>query len=347
MSTLADVARLAHVSPATVSRFLSGRQIRAAAAVQQAIDTLGYSPNAIAQSLKSGRTGNIGVVVPDISNPYFASVVKGIDVVSRERGYNLLLCNTDDSARRQDQALEALIGVVDALILTPAIDSDVVPAALARETGPLVLLDREFAERLPCDTVLVDNVGGARQAATYLAQIGHRDLGIISGPLTSTPGRLRHDGFLQGLRESGITVAEEKIYIGDFREMGGYVGMKHLLAEEPPTAVFVANNLMAMGALRACKESGVRIPHDLSFISFDDLELANLLEPAITTVSRQSTHEGALAMSLLAQRLEGQSSQPPRRCVLETRLSLRASCAAPSRGLASGSLVARSGSTAS
>ncbi|HWF50510.1 MAG TPA: LacI family DNA-binding transcriptional regulator [Solirubrobacteraceae bacterium] len=347
MSTLADVARLAQVSPATVSRFLSGRKIRAAEAVQQAIDTLGYSPNAIAQSLKSGRTGNIGVIVPDISNPYFASVVKGIDVVSRERAYNLLLCNTDDSARRQDQALEALIGVVDALILTPAIDSDVVPAALARDTGPLVLLDREFAERLPCDTVLVDNVGGARQAATYLAQIGHRDLGIISGPLTSTPGRLRHDGFLQGLRESGITVAEEKIYIGDFREMGGYVGMKHLLAEEPPTAVFVANNLMAMGALRACKESGVRIPHDLSFISFDDLELANLLEPAITTVSRQSTHEGALAMSLLAQRLEGQSSQPPRRCVLETRLSLRDSCAAPSRGLASGSWVARSGSTAS
>jgi LacI family transcriptional regulator len=329
MTTIADVARLAGVSPATVSRFLSGRSIRQPEAVQRAVDELGYSPNAIAKSLKSGRTGNVGVIVPDISNPYFASAVKGIDMEARERSYNLFLCNSDDSRVRQDQALEALLSVVDGLILTPSIESGPPPASLARHAGPVVLLDREFSEPLTCDTVLADNIGGAKQAARYLSEIGHRRIGVISGPLTSTPGRQRHKGFLQGLTESGIEIEDQNTYVGDFREVGGYVGMKHLLSGEPPTAVFVANNLMAIGALRACKESGLHVPRDLSFVSFDDLQVATLLEPAITTVGRQPTNEGALAMSLLAQRLEGDSLSEPQRCVLETRLAVRESCAAP------------------
>jgi LacI family transcriptional regulator len=332
MTTIADVARLAGVSPATVSRFLSGRSVRAATAVQEAVNELGYSPNAIAKSLKSGRTGNIGVIVPDISNPYFAAAVRGIDMASRELAYNLFLCNSDDSRRREDQALDALVGVVDGLILTPAIESGPPPAALVRHRGPLVLLDREFTEPLDCDTVLADNVGGARQAARYLAEIGHKRIGVISGPLTSTPGRMRHDGFIEGLTESDIEMDELNVYIGDFREMGGYVGMKQLLSGEPPTAVFVANNMMAIGALRACKETNVRVPQDLSFVSFDDLDVGTLLEPAITTVGRQPAHEGAVAMSLLAERLEGENPETPQRCVLETHLSVRDSCAAPSRG---------------
>lgn len=332
MTTIADVARLAGVSPATVSRFFSGRPIRAEAAVRNAIDELGYSPNAIAKSLKSGRTGNVGVIIPDISDPYFASAVKGIDMESRERGYNLFLCNSDDGRERQDQALVALLGVVDGLILTPSIESGPPPASLARHACPLVLLDREFSEPVDCDTVTVDNLAGAKQAARYLVEIGHRRIGVISGPLTSTPGRLRHEGFIQGLTESSIELEDQNVFVGDFREMDGYIGMKHVLSGLPPTAVFVANNLMAIGALRACKESGLRVPSDLSFVSFDDLEVGTLLEPAITTVGRHPTQEGALAMSLLAQRLEGDSFDAPRRCVLETRLSVRDSCAAPSSG---------------
>jgi DNA-binding LacI/PurR family transcriptional regulator len=313
-----------------VSRFLSGHSIRSAPAVRQAIEELGYSPNAIAKSLKSGRTGNIGVIVPDISDPYFAAAVKGIDLESRERSYNLFLCNSDDSRRRQEQSLDALLGVVDGLIMTPAIDSGPAPASLARHTGPLVLLDREFTDTLSCDTVLVDNVSGAKQAAQYLIEIGHRRIGMISGPLTSTPGRLRHDGFFQALSESNVEIEGQHFFVGDFREMDGYIGMKHLLSNgEPPTAVFVANNLMAIGALRACKESRVRVPQDLSFVSFDDFDVATLLDPAITTVGREPVKEGALAMSLLAQRLEGENVEAARRCVLETRLSVRDSCASP------------------
>src|SRR5579859_6078620 len=190
MTTISDVARRAGVSTATVSRYLSGRSVRTGEAIQRAIDELAYAPSAIAQSLKSGRTGNIGVVVPDITNPYFAAAVRGIGVASRAGGYHLLLYNTDDNADEQTYALEALHGVIDGLILTPAINCDVVPDALTRHAGPIVLLDREFATPIACDVVLVDNFGGARQAAQYIAHIGHRTVAMISGPLTCTPGRL-------------------------------------------------------------------------------------------------------------------------------------------------------------
>lgn len=331
MTSIGDVAKRAGVSAATVSRYLSGQTIRSSGAVERAIAELGYSPSAIARSLKSGFTRNIGVVIPDITNPFFASVVKGIEEGSRDQSYNLLLCNTDEIADRQDRMLRTLLGLVDALILTPALESVEVPDALRRHAVPVVLLDREFGEELGFDSVLVDNEGGARQAATYLAQIGHERIGVISGPLGTTPGRLRHQGFLAGMEEAHLTVEPGLTVVGDFREIGGYVGMKSLLAATPPTAVFVANNLMAMGALRACKESGVVIPSDLSFVSFDDLELGNLLEPAITTISRSAIGQGALAMSLLAERLSGEAPVEPRKCVLEARLTVRDSCVAVPR----------------
>ena len=331
MTSIGEVAKLAGVSAATVSRHLSGQRIRSSDTVERAIAELGYSPSAIARSLKSGLTRNIGVIIPDITNPFFASVVKGIEEGSRDQSYNLLLCNTDEVADRQDRMLRTLLGLVDALILTPAIESVEVPDALRRHEVPVVLLDREFGEELGFDSVLVDNAGGARQAATYLAQIGHERIGVISGPLESTPGRLRHEGFLAGMEEAQLTTEPGLTVVGDFREIGGYVGMKSLLAADPPTAVFVANNLMAMGALRACKEAGVVIPSDLSFVSFDDLELGNLLEPAITTISRSAIAQGALAMSLLAERLSGEAPVEARKCVLEARLTVRDSCIAVPR----------------
>ena len=328
-ATITDVARVAGVSPATVSRFLSGQNIRQAEAVWRAVEELGYAPNRLARSLKSGRTRNIGVVVPDITNPFFGAVVKGIESTSSEEAYNLLLCNTDEDAERQDHLLKTLVGAVDALILAPAIESPNAPEALTHHRRvPVVLLDREFGDGDRYDSVLVDNVGGAQQATRYLTDLGHRNIAVVSGPLTSTPGRQRHEGVVEGMREAGLTLDAELVELGDFRETGGYLAMKSLLGRSSMTAVFVANNLMAAGALRACKEVGVRIPEQLSFVCFDDLELGELLEPAITSVSRPTAAQGALAMSLLLERLDGDAAdREPRRCVMETRLSVRDSCA--------------------
>jgi DNA-binding LacI/PurR family transcriptional regulator len=324
MAKIHDVAERAGVSPATVSRYLSGRTVRSADAIAEAVRALEYSPSAIARSLKSGVTRNIGVVVPDIANPFFASAVKGIEKASRNEAYNIFLANSDESAERQDEILQTLVGMVDALIVTPAIEYAEVPAGLARHEVPVVLLDREWREDHGFDSVVVDNFGGARQAVRHLAQLGHTRIATIAGPLESTPGRLRYEGFIEAVRAAGLEEGPELVHRGDFRETSGYLGLKALLGlSPPPTAVFAANNLMAVGALRACKEAGLRLPHDLSFVSFDDLELGELLTPAITSISRPTTEQGELAMSLLSERLNGNALSPARRCVLETRLSVR------------------------
>jgi LacI family transcriptional regulator len=325
------VARAAGVSRATVSRFLNGRRVRARAAVESAITETGFSLNHTARSLKSGQTRSIGVVVPDVSNPFFAQAVRGIEVSSRDDRYNIFLCNTDESAARQEEVLDSLIGRVDAVILAPATESTAVPRALDVMRVPVVLLDREFADRSLYDSVLVDNEGGAEAAARYLAQLGHRRIALVSGPLSATPGRTRHEGFLRALQAEGIAVPADYLCIGDFRELSGYLAAKSLInLDEPPTALFVANNLMAVGALKALRESRVRVPDDLSFVSFDELELGELLEPRLTTVTRPTVEQGALAASLLAERLRGEAPASPRRCVLETRLSVRESCSPPS-----------------
>lgn len=325
MAKIHDVAKRAGVSPATVSRYLGGKTVRSAEAIAEAVTALDYSPSAIARSLKSGVTRNIGVVVPDITNPFFASAVKGIEEGSRDQAYNIFLANSDESAERQNQILTTFVGMVDALIVTPAIESADVPEALARHEVPVVLLDREWGEDQGFDSVVVDNEGGAKQVVRHLAQLGHERVAIIAGPLDSTPGRLRHQGFAEGVKLAGLDSDPSLLQMGDFRETSGYLGLKTLLSlDRPPTAVFVANNLMAIGALRACKEAGIRLPADLSFVSFDDLHLGDLLKPTITTVSRPTTEQGALAMSLLIERLTGQAdSSGRRRCVLETRLSVR------------------------
>jgi LacI family transcriptional regulator len=324
------VARVAGVSRATVSRFLNGKRVRAEAEIEAAIAETGFTPNHMAQSLKSGRTRSIGVVVPDVANPFFAQAVRGIEVSSRDDRYNIFLCNTDESAARQDEVLDSLIGRVDAVLLIPATESRSVPRALQVMRVPVVLLDREFAEQDLYDTVLVDNEAGAEAACDYLVQLGHLRIGLISGPLSASPGRTRHEGFLNAMRTRGVEIRPEYVHIGDFREQSGYVAAKTLVGlPQPPTALFVANNLMAIGALKALRESRLRIPEDISFVSFDEFAIGELLEPKLTTVSRSAMEQGALAASLLAERLSGQGPTAPRRCVLEPQLFVRDSCCPP------------------
>lgn len=329
--TIDDVAHAAGVSRATVSRFLNGKRVRARSAIESAISETGFSLNHTARSLKSGRTRSIGVVVPDVANPFFAHAVRGIEVSLREDRHNIFLCNTDESAARQEEVLDSLIGRVDAIILAPATESTSVPRALDLMRVPVVLLDREFADHSLYDSVLVDNEGGAAAVARYLAQLGHRRVAMISGPISATPGRTRHEGFLRAAEAEGLVIPPDYRCIGDFRELSGYLAAKVLVAlPQPPTALFVANNLMAVGALKALREARVRIPDDLSFVSFDELELGELLEPRLTTVTRPTVEQGAIAASLLAERLRGEAPESPRRCVLETQLSVRESCSRPS-----------------
>ena len=326
-ATIGDVARRAGVSTTTVSRFLGGQQVRAADLIRAAVADLDYRPSPAARSLRSGRTRSIAVVVPDVTNPFFAAVVKGAEAVARRDDYHLFLSNTDEDVDREAAVLADLVGRVDGAILAPTVESDDAPLRAHQAGLPLVFLDREIEGSAMFDAVLVDNGGGSRQVAEHILDLGHRRIAIVNGTMHSTPGRQRREAFLDALKVAEPQVHEEH---GDFREQGGYQAVMRLLAlEHPPTAIFVTNNLMTVGALRALHDLGVRVPDELSIVGFDDLDLAQLLMPPLTVVERPMEEQGALAMRLLLRRLRESDDVQARRIVLETKLVVRGSTARP------------------
>ena len=329
-ATIKDVAARAGVSTATVSRYLNGGHVRQARRIDEAIEALAFRPNQLARSLKSGSTRTIGVLVPDISNPFFADVVKGVESVMRAGEYSLLLCNTDENVERERTVISLLLQKqVDGILMAPATEWSDAPLMLRARRVPVVLIDRRI-EAEDFDVVLVDNVNGSAQAAEYLVSLGHERIAMVSGPLDTTPGRERYEGFLQGLRATGRELDERYLQVADFREDGGYQAALRLLAVRPaPTALFVSNNLMSIGALRAIHNLGIHIPQEMSFVGFDDLALAELTHPPLTVISRPSTEQGVLAMRLLKFRMEDTAEATPRKIVLETRLTVRGSCAGP------------------
>lgn len=333
--TINDVAIRAGVSTATVSRYMAGEKIRAEAAVRRAVEELGYRPAIAARSLRSGIHYVVAMVVPDITNPYFASVVKGVESVFRSTPYNIFVCNSDESPETEEQVLLEAMNRVDGIILAPTTEQDVTPLQLLERGLPLVFIDRELSGG-DLDSVLVDNVGGARTATRHLIDLGHTDIAIISGPLNTTPGRGRYDGYLMELCRAGIEAPEAYRRVANFRESSGYEAMEQLLKlEQPPTAVFCANNLMTMGALKALQANHVAIGDEMSIIGFDDLDMASLLNPPLTVIDRPAVEQGAIAARLLLKSFANNEADVPserQRIVLPTQLIERESCRAPRRG---------------
>jgi LacI family transcriptional regulator len=335
MTNIQEVARAAGVSTATVSRFLSGQPVRSGEAIQRAVQTLGYSPSVVARSLKSGRHGSIGVIVPDITNPFFSALVKGINQEARAAGYQVILGNSDEDAPQEEALLAALTPRTDGIIIAPLVEGDLSLVGLEESLTPVVLVDRDITFATRFDRVLVDNLSGARQAVEHLAALGHRAIAHIGGPLGSTPGRARHEGFVASMEEMGLPVRQDLIRTSDFREEGGRESMIHLWNQpNRPTAVFVANNLMTIGALNALHDLGVRVPDDISIVGFDDLALAGLLNPPLTVIRRPDIEQGAASARLLLARLEqdldsAESLARSHRITLPVQLVVRGSTAAP------------------
>jgi LacI family transcriptional regulator len=317
------------VSPATVSRYLRGQRVRADDAIRAAIKEWDYWPTAAARSLRSGVHYAIAVVVPDITNPFFAALVKGIESVFQAGPYSVLLANTDESSELEDTLLADLVRRVDGIILAPATEQGETPLHV-REAGlPVVFVDREL-KGASFDSILVDNVDGGRQAARHLLDLGHRRIAMISGPLNTTPGRGRYEGFVAELEDHGVELDEEYCMVADFREKGGYDAMLHLLAlKERPTAVFAANNFMTIGALRALHSMRVQVPGEMSIVGFDDLDLAAVLRPPLTIIDRPMAQQGVLAARLLLTRLIDHSTEESQRVVLPVRIIERGSTAPP------------------
>ena len=330
-STIKRVADRAGVSIATVSRTFAdppsvSDELRVR--VHEAARALNYRASRAARTLRVGISQAVGVVIPDLQNPFFTGVVRGIDLVLQAAGYTLLLSNADEDAARERRILETLQAEgVAGIIFVPINGSR---GMYRRSLAPpihTVAVDR-LPSDLDADLVTVDNIEGTRTGVAHLLAIGHRDVALLNGPSRHSTAIEREQGYEQALGAAGLSVRSELVYRGDFREGGGYEGMKALLAmRRRPRAVFVANNLMTLGALRALHEAGIRIPDEIALVGFDDVPWATSLNPPLTAVSQPSQEIGSAAADLLLDRL-AQPERAVRHLILRTQLVVRASCGA-------------------
>ncbi len=337
MTTIRDVAHAAGVSITTVSHVINGTRFvseEVVAQVRQAMDDLGYRPNVLARSLRSGKTRTIGLMLPDSSNLFFAEVSRVIEDVSFQNGYSLIICNTDDNPLKEKSYLNTLIEKqVDGILFISASSTSLNIQSIAQSGPPVVVVDREFDD-LQADTVLVDNQLGGYLAGRHLIQLGHRHVACISGPSDLNPSADRLIGFRKAFSQAGISVDERLFLRGDFRYQSGERCLHELLDLHLPfTAIFVCNDMMAIGAIKAAHNLKINIPGDISIIGFDDIPLAEAISPSLTTIAQPYTEMATAATQLLLQRLQEsrQHQKPglPQRIVLQPGLLVRESCAPP------------------
>lgn len=334
--TQRDVARAAGVSQAIVSYVLN--DVRTVSILPETrervlatIADLGYIPNNSARGLRTRKTFTIAAVIPDITNPYYPEFIRGIQDTARVHDYDVLAFNTDGERDIELASLEAARrNRVDGVIVTPffVTVADLMP--LLREGTP-VTLQQDLPEdvippNLPLDLVSISGEDAARAVVSYLIDRGHTRIGMISGRVATPPREGRVRGYRRALEEHHVPLEEVLVRGGDFTEAGGHEAMRELLAMSPrPTAVFAANDLMAMGALLACRELGVRVPEDIALAGFDDIPAAKLVHPPLTTLNQHSHATGRRAAELLLSRIDGTHSGPTRREVLDFDLVPRSS----------------------
>jgi len=323
------VAKRAGVSTATVSHVINETRFvsdELKARVYQAMRELNYRPDAIARSLRRRRTHNIGMIVPDIAHPFLAEVARGVEDRGFELGYNVILCDSAGDLEREADYIDLLLEKkADGIVFVAAGESSNHIRDLIEQGVPVVVCDRELPE-VEVDTVIADNMKSGYQATQHLIELGHRRIGCIAGPEELNISSKRLQGYKAALEQHGIPLREELIIQGDFRYRGGYEATRQLLTmDEPPTAIFASNDLMAIGAICAASELKLRIPQDVAIIGCDDIALASFTNPRLTTVAQPKREMGAIAVEMLVERIKDKDSLPARR-VLPTALVLRDSC---------------------
>jgi LacI family transcriptional regulator len=324
---MADVAALADVSTATVSRVLTNRPGVGDSTRQRVLDAverLGYRPNAVARSLRVESTYTLGLVIGDIENPFFTELARAVEDAASAHGYSLILGNADEDAARQERYVDVLLNRrVDGLLVVPAVaQSDAIGLAV-RQRAPIVFVDRELPG-IDVPVVRSDGHAAMHELVEHLLSLGHRRIALISGPEQASTGMERLAAFRETLGVAGVPLPVAYVRHGDFQEASGETEMAALLAlETPPTAVIAADNLMALGALRVIRRYALRIPDDIALASFDDSPWFELLDPPLTAIAQPTKELGALAVTTLLELMDRHSA--PSRS-LPCRLVARASC---------------------
>jgi LacI family transcriptional regulator len=333
-----DIAKMARVSLGTVSNVLNNSAVVRDSLRKRVLDAVkatGYQPSQLARGLRRVKTNVIGMIIPDITNPFFPAVVRGAEDVAFSNGHRLILCNTDNDHSKELVHLKELRTYLPAgLIVIPSNFSDLTAQAESyRQSGTGVVCIDRLPKDWSGDTVTVDNEGGAYNATRYLVRMQHTRLAVITGPMHLTNAKQRLGGFRRALKESNLHVAPDYVQKTTFDKHGGYSKTLVLLRLNPrPTAIFAGNDMIALGALLAIREAGLRCPQDISIMGFDDLDLAEMTNPALSSVSQSGYQLGTTAARILLDRIQGDTG-PAKHFILETSLKLRDSISPPAPSL--------------
>jgi DNA-binding LacI/PurR family transcriptional regulator len=335
MANMKDIARIAGVSLGTVSHVLNDTaRVREPMRkrVLDAVQAAEYQPSQLARGLRKVKTNVIGMIIPDITNPFFPAVVRGAEDLAFSNGYRLILCNTDNDHSKELVHLNELRTYLPAgLIVIPSNFSDLTAQAESyRRAGTGVVCIDRLPKNWDGDTVTANNEEGAYNATQSLLQMQHSQIAMITGPLHLTNAKERVDGFMRAMKEARLPVAPEYVQETTFDKHGGYSKTLVLLRLIPrPTAIFAGNDMIALGCLLALRHAGLRCPQDISIMGFDDLDLAETTNPSLSSVSQSGYQLGTTAARILLDRMQGDNG-PAKHIVLGTSLKIRDSSAPPS-----------------
>jgi LacI family transcriptional regulator len=329
--TIRDVAKLASVAPITVSRVVNGLpgvNQSTRERVNKAIAELNYVPNAMAKSLRSRQTCTIALVLTDITNPFWTTIARGVEDTAAQKGYNVIFCNTDEDLEKEAKYINILLQRrVDGIIIAASSDDRRPLLSLKRHNVPLVLIDRKI-NGFNVDVVRSDSKEGARLLTQHLINLGYDRIAMLAGPSKVFTSRERLDGYLEALQKNGIPIDDNLIKEGMYEEDGGFQFVKELLDRvSPPTAIVAANLSIAIGALRALREAGLRVPEDVGLVCFDDLPQASLIYPFLTVWAQRPYAMGVAAAELLLTRMTSKARRHKiREIIIDADLIIRKSC---------------------
>ena len=331
-ATLRDVARRAGVASSTISRYLNGSlelPSPTRSRVKAAIAELHYRPNALARSLQAGRSHILGLIVPDLSNPFFTSVADAAVAAAYREGYSILLCATGNDPKREAHYVNLLVaGQLDGLIYLGAHRRNSALEAMRRTELPIIIVDEEI-ESVAGGRLFVDNRRGGYLATEHLLHLGHRNIAFIGGEADLLTTVERRRGYEDAMLERGLTPQPNRIVLGEYTTEFGARAVRELLTEVAPTGVFAASDVVAIGVLQAVRELGLTIPEDLSLVGFDDIPMAEMLAPPLTTIWQPAQDLGETAVLMLVRHVRDRA--PLIRDTLGVRLRIRGSTRRPAR----------------
>lgn len=310
--TIKDIARLAEVSTATVSKVVNGKDQKISSAtrerVMRIIEEVGYVPNRIASSMVTKRTKTIGLIIPDIANPFFPELARGVEDLANKEGYTLILCNSDNNLEKEDAYIDMLQEkMVDGIIFTASSSRTEVSSALNKVRIPVITVDRDIDGLKSQKQIVVNNEEGAFDAVSHMIECGYKKILHISGPMTSKPAQQRYSGYLRALESHKIKPDTNHLISGTYTGEWGFNAVQELITKDIKfDGIFCGNDLIALGALKALHSNNIDVPHKVGLVGYDDIYMAQMVSPELTTVKQPNYEMGYQAAEMLVSMIHGE-----------------------------------------